>query len=70
MNQTIDARYPPLFNELHAWKWKLRNEGPQVLHSDYPLSDWVSKVINDDTRQSYYEWVVHAICHKHEELDV
>lgn len=27
-------------------------------HPEYPVSDWKSEVINDDTRQGYHEWVV------------
>lgn len=27
------------------------------VHPDYPVEDWKYEVQNDDTRQSYWEWV-------------
>lgn len=26
-------------------------------HPDHPVEDWKYEVINDDTRQGYWEWV-------------
>jgi len=26
-------------------------------HPDYPVEDWVAAVVNEDTRQGYWEWV-------------
>ena len=37
---------------VREWKWKYwANE-----HPDHPMSDWRSEVINNDTRQGYWEW--------------
>jgi hypothetical protein len=26
-------------------------------HPNYPVEDWVAAVVNEDTRQGYWEWV-------------
>jgi hypothetical protein len=41
-----------IFKEIHGY-WK---EVP-----NYPVEDWRSEVINDDTRQGYHDWVIHQI---------
>lgn len=30
-------------------------------HPDYPVADWQAEIANDDTRQSYFQWVASAI---------
>ncbi|WP_019025420.1 MULTISPECIES: hypothetical protein [unclassified Thioalkalivibrio] len=36
--------------ELHGGYWSE--------HPDFPLADWRHEIANDDTRQSYWDWVV------------
>lgn len=30
-------------------------------HPDYPVEDWQYEVANDETRQSYWDWVIAQI---------
>lgn len=46
---------------VRAWKQRLAIEGYWIEHRDHSLADWRYEVANDDTRQSYRDWVVSEI---------
>ena len=39
---------------VREWRWKYGYWADE--HPDHPMSDWRSEVINNDTRQGYWEW--------------
>lgn len=47
--------------KLVEWRRQRDSEGYWTEHKDHPLADWRYEVANDDTRESYDEWVVNRI---------
>ena len=55
-----------LSNELNKWR-QTHFADYWILHTKYTLSDWLSEVIDDNTRQSYHGWVESQITAKYVE---
>ena len=56
-----------LRQRLDAWERLRHDEGYWVDHPDHPVADWQAEVANDDTRESYDEWVVNCIENRFDE---
>lgn len=58
-----------LYEELSKWRhWRMVH-GYWATWDAHPLADWQAEVANDDTRESYDEWVINAIERKYYEAN-
>jgi hypothetical protein len=56
----IDHIMSGVFEKIEAMKL-IEEHGYWAVHPDFPLEDWQESARNDDTRTSYWEWVVKQI---------